>query len=91
LGFTFQEITGEIQVGLSATKPNKDWGWLNPTWEMKTGLEENRILALEFYTRCQEQKTHHQEMHNWGFVRKPEMPISCQSCLFKTKLKGTKN
>jgi hypothetical protein len=37
LGFAFQHITGQMWVGLRATKPNNAWSWLSPTYEKQKG------------------------------------------------------
>jgi len=37
LGFAIRNNTGKMQVGLSATKPNKAWCRLNPTYKLQSG------------------------------------------------------
>ena len=32
LGFAFRDRTANMSVGLSVTKPNNAWSWLNPTY-----------------------------------------------------------
>ena len=51
LGFAFRNNTGKMEVGLSATKPNKAWSKLNPTYKGKVakgGTNSNFLNEVSY-------------------------------------------
>jgi len=49
LGFAIRNNTGKMYVGLSATKPNKAWSRLNPTYKIPKFHYPSRIPFLTKY------------------------------------------
>ena len=52
LGSAFGDITGKMQVGLSATKPNKAWSRLNRTYKAKVAQDRTNSNFQKANIEC---------------------------------------